>query len=330
MNEISAATGKLLALSMLQRIDSAALRMLAAHPTFEFASPELLAKNNPTLALALDASGAWSSALILAEQQAEHAALLHTRILSPLDAEYPALLAATKDDPCLLYVRVQLAPSPDKSAAIIGTRRPTRHGKVVAARISRYFVEQGWSVVSGLDPGCGAIAHRAAIDAEGHTMAVLAHGLQSMVPSKHHSLAEDIINSGGALATPYPFGREAASQQFAQRDRIQAGVAQGVVMVQSNLKNSCLRVCSAILDYARWLAVPYPTESDRLVDGAKVSANLWLAEGTATQKLDLLRRHDERILSHLIILHSKEDYAACIRASSPQQLPAAPTQLSMF
>lgn len=102
-------------------------------------------------------------------------------------------------------------------------------------------------------------------------------------------------------------------------------------MVQSDLKGVSLLACSAILDYARWLAVPYPTESDRLVDGAKVSANLLLAEGTVAQKLDLLRRNDERILSHLIILHSKEDYALCIRASTPRQPPPAePSQLSMF
>ena len=102
-------------------------------------------------------------------------------------------------------------------------------------------------------------------------------------------------------------------------------------MVQSDLRDRSLLACSAILDNVRWLAVPYPTESDRLVDGAKVSANLVLAEGTVEQKLDLLRRHDERILSRLIILHSKEDYAACIRGLSvPEPPPIEPTQLSMF
>ena len=331
MNEISAPTGKLLALSMLAGMDAAALRKIAADPSFASASPDLLARNHAALAQALEAPDAWSRALVLAEEQAEHAARLSARILSPLDAEYPPLLAATRDAPYLLHVRGQLAPHPDKSVAIVGTRRPTAHAEVVAMRISQYFVAQGWSVVSGLDPGCGAIAHRAAIGAKGHTMAVLAHRLQTIIPSQHRSLADDIIGSGGALVSPHSLGGGTTSQQFAQGGRIQAGLAQGVVLVQSDLKDPSLLVCSAILDYARWLAVPYPTESDRVVDGAKVSANLLLAEGTVEQKLDLLRRHDERILSRLIILRSREDYAACIRGlSAPEPPSTEPTQLSMF
>ena len=212
MNEISDLTGKLLALSMLRGMDRAALRKIAVDPIFESASPDVLAKNHSALAQALETPDAWSRALVLAEEQAEHAAHLSSRILSPLDREYPLLLAATRDDPYLLYVRGQLAPAPDKSVAIVGTRRPTAHAEVVATRISQYFVEQGWSVVSGLDPGCDAIALRAAIDAKGHTMAVLAHGLPTIGRSQHGSLAEDIVRSGGALVSPYASGRGTTSQ----------------------------------------------------------------------------------------------------------------------
>lgn len=144
MNEISALTGKLMALSMLPGIDAAALRKIAADPVFESASPERLAENNSALAQALDAPEAWSNALILAEEQAEHAARLSARVLSPLDPEYPALLAATRDDPYLLYVRRQLALNPDNSVAIIGTRRPTAHGEIVATHLvpSHHFAQQ--------------------------------------------------------------------------------------------------------------------------------------------------------------------------------------------
>lgn len=331
MKEITAITGKLLALSMLPGIDSAALRRLAAHPEFKSASLELLAKNNSVLTRALDARDAWSDALILAEEQAEQASRVSARILSSLDAEYPALLAATKHDPCVLYVRGKLAPDASKSVVIGGSRHPTPHGGIVAARISHYFAEQGWSVIGGLTIGCDFIAHRAAIDAKGHTVAVLAHGLETAGPSSQRSLAEDIIRCGGALVSQYSFARTVAPHQVVQCARTQAGMAQGVVMVQSDVKEGGLSACTASLDYGRWVAVPYPTESDRLVHETKVSANLMLADATAQQKLELLRLHDERVLAHLIILRSKEDYAACLREWSPaESSPAEPTQFSIF
>lgn len=331
MNEISAPTGKLLAFSMLPEMDASALRTIAADAAFEFASPEVLAKTSLSLARALELPNAWNSALGLAEEEVEEASRISCRILSPLDAQYPPLLAATKHCPALLYVRGRLAPSPEKAVAVIGARQPSSHGEIIAARVSQYFAEQGWSVVSGLDSGCDAIAHRAALGAKGHTIAVLSHGLHTVASSKRHSLSDEIIRSGGALVSEHPLRRSVRSHRAVRRARVMAGMVQGAVLVQSDLKGSSLGVCSAILDCGRWLAVPYPTESDKLLGGAKVSANLWLAEGTNAQKLDLLRRHDERILSHLIILRSKEDYAACIRASSPSDpLPPEPAQLSMF
>ena len=331
MAEISPATGKILALSMLAGVGPATLRKLASEPDFASASIESLATKQSALARALETPTAWSKALILAEEQVELAATHHAQILSPLDFQYPALLAATKDDPYLLYVRGQLAPSPEKSVAIIGTREPTPHGEVIATRITKYFVEEGWSVVSGLALGCDAIAHRAALDAQGHTVAVLAHGLHTIAPAKHRSLAEDIISAGGALVSQYPFGREVIPQQFAQRDRTQAGLAQGVVMIQSDLKGGSLHASRAILDYARWLAVPYPTETDRAAGEMKVQANLLLADGTVPQKLDLLRCRGEDALSRLIILRSKEDYVSCLRLPAASKAPPLePSQHTMF
>lgn len=331
MKEISAITGKLLALSMLPGLDSATLRKLVAHPEFETASLELLAKKNSVLTRALDVPLAWSSALVLAEEQAEQAWRFHARILSSLDTEYPTLLTASKHDPCLLYVRGQLAVNASKSVVIGGTRHPTAHGSLVAARVARYFVEQGCSVISGLGVGCESIAHRAVIDAKGHTVAVLAQGLQISGPSDQDALADDIIRSGGALVSQFPFGRRVTPRQFIQRARTQAGMAQGVVMVQADVKEGGLSAGSAGLDYGRWLAVPYPTKTDRLVHEKKVSANLLLADATTLQKLEYLHLHDERVLSRLIILRSKGDYAACIVDSSPPVAPPVePAQLSIF
>ena len=332
MSEVSAATGKLLGLSMLSGIGPATLRKIAALPSFETQAIESLAVLVPALAKALDV-GSWDRALEQAEDQVEQASKADARILSPLDPDYPDLLAKTKDDPFLLFVKGTLAPTPEKSVAIIGTREPTPHGRVIAERITQFFVSEGWSVVSGLALGCDAVAHKATIDADGHTVAVLAHGLQTIAPTQHRQLADDIVAAGGALVSEFPFGKGAIPQQFVRRDRTQAGLAQGVVMVQSDLKGGSLHASRAALDYGRWLAVPYPTDKDRAAGEAKVQANLTLADGSESERMNLLHLKLPGAMSKLVVLRTKDDYRACLTTSD--LAPATPdlgsaTQPSMF
>lgn len=325
MSEISPTTGKLLALSMLKGIGPATLRKMAGMANFETATPEVLSHQFPANAFILRDAGAWSSALEEAEKQAEEAERHGARILSPLDPDYPLLLAATKDDPFLLFVRGTLAPDPAKSVAVIGTREPTKHGTIIARCISQYLVEQGRSVVSGLAKGCDAIAHQAAIDHGGHTVAVLAHGLHTVAPKTNLRLAENILNKGGALVSEYRFGVEPRPEFFVKRDRIQAGLAQGVVMIQSDHKGGSLHASRAALDYGRWLAVPYPTDPDRLNREPKVQANMTFADGTEQERMELLRC-EESALRRVIILRSRDDYDKMLTttAASPPALP--PTQ----
>jgi len=307
MTELSAATGKLLALSMLKGIGPSTLRKMAASANFETLSNDKLAVQFPNVAHALQDSVAWSKALGEAEVQAEEAARIGARILSAIDPDYPRLLAATKDDPFIIWVRGSLHSHPDKYVAVIGTREPTAHGQVIAERVTQYFVEQQWSIVSGLALGCDAVAHRAALSSAGHTVAVLAHGLQTVAPSRHRKLADEILDSGGALVSEYRIGQEPAPQQFAKRDRTQAGMAQGVVMVQSDLTGGSLHASRAALDYRRWLAVPYPTELDRASTQPKIQANLLIADGSAEERTELLRC-SASALSSVHILRSKDDY----------------------
>lgn len=309
---------------MLRSIGPATLRKMAAMPNFETATPELLSHQFPVSSTILRDGQAWSTALEEAEKQLEEAERHSARILSPLDADYPTLLAATKDDPFLLFVRGILAPDPAKSAAVIGTREPTPHGIIIGQRITQYLVDQGWSVVSGLAKGCDAIAHQAAIDHGGHTVAVLAHGLHTVAPKTNQRLAEDILNKGGALVSEYKFGVEPRPEFFVKRDRIQAGMAQGVVMIQSDHKGGSLHASRAALDYGRWLAVPYPTDQDRQKVEPKVQANLMIAEGSEQDRMDLLRC-PASVLNRIVILHSRDDYEKMVvsKAAPVSSLPPA-------
>ena len=225
----------------------------------------------------------------LAEEQVEQAERLGCKILSPLDEGYPVLLAATNDFPLILWVKGRLPAISERSVAIIGPREPTRHGEIIATRMSTYFVSEGWSVVSGLAKGCDAAAHRAALAAGGHTVAVLAHGLQTISPKEHKELAAQIVDQGGALVSEFPIGWPPQGGQFVQRDRTQAGLSQGVVMVQSGLNGGSLHAPRAALKYGRWVAVPEPTKLDTFQRSEKIQANLLLTGNDVLRKVKLMQ-----------------------------------------
>lgn len=319
MGTISTGTARVLALSMLRGVGPATLRKVAALPRFLERDVEDLAEQVPALSRGLGESDAWMRASASADEQVVLAERHDARILSALDAEYPALLTDSRDDPYVLYVRGTLAPEPLRSVAVIGTRQPTAHGLLIAERVSRYFVERGWSVVSGLALGCDAAAHRATLESGGHTVALLAHGLHTVAPAAHRPLADDILDGGGALVSQYPFGQRAAPRQFVQRDKTQAGMAQGVVMVQSDLAGGSLHASRAALAYGRWLAVPCPTRADRERGEPKVEANRVLTEGASAEQLALLQASEARELKNVIVLRTREDYAKCIDKSEPSE-----------
>lgn len=329
MTEVSRITEKLLTLSFLKGVGPSTLRKLAHLQNFAHLTVEDLAHSVPALSKALQEAGAFDRAVEEAEKQIEEARRLRARILSPMDVEYPLLLAETKDDPFLIFVRGQLASCPAKSVAIIGTREPTAHGKIIAQRVTQFFVENQWSVVSGLAIGCDAIAHQAALDYKGHTVAVLAHGLHTVSPARHRKLADDILAAGGALVSEYRFGQAAQPQQFVKRDRTQAGLAQGVVMVQSDLKGGSLHASRAALDYRRWLAVPFPTALDQANNEPKVQANLLISEESMEKRAELLRC-GLSALNKVIILRGKEDYSRMLDCLFVQEGLTGPSQTNLI
>lgn len=317
MMSTSYGTGLLIALSMLKGVGPSTLRKITNFSGFPYVSIDELATQFPPIARALDDPSAWSRGLECASIQLDEADKFNARILSPLDEDYPKLLAATKDDPFLIYVRGRLSPLPEKSIAIIGTREPTLHGQKIGMKMTRHYAEEGWSIVSGLAMGCDGIAHQSALDARGHTVAVLAHGLQMIAPARHRALADAILGGGGALVSQYPFGQLVQRQQYVQRDRVQAGMAQAVVMIQSDVQGGSLHASRAAIDYDRWLIVPYPTEIDVQNCEGKIQANLLLADGTDSERASLLRC-SPIALRRVRIVRNKSDYFSPIDRLAPQ------------
>ena len=139
---------------------------------------------------------AWQAAHAKALQTQEKADLLDTRILSLFDPCFPALLRDIPDAPLVLYVKGRLLEG-RKSVACIGTREPSEFGCVAAKRITNYLATNGWSIVSGLAIGVDTLAHREALAANAHTVAVLANGLDKVYPRENANLASEILDKRG-------------------------------------------------------------------------------------------------------------------------------------
>lgn len=330
MVNITEKTRILLALSFLKGVGPATLRNVIDISDFVTAPIDSIGEKVPRVAAALsDSPDAWGKAMDRANEQIDLAQKDGSRILSVTDMEYPSLLKMTKDDPSILYVKGHFAPTPSNSVALIGTREPTLHGKMITARIAEFFVANRWSIVSGLALGCDTVAHETAISLQGHTIAVLAHGLHAISPSRNKALAHAILDQGGAWVTEYPYGQDATPHQFVKRDRTQAGLAQGVVMVQSDLNGGSLHASRAAISYGRWLAVPQPTPKDVDQKESKVKANALISQGCRKDISELLNC-DDSALNLVKVIQSKEDYPSLLKTVTPTNIKSPAEQDSLF
>lgn len=128
----------------------------------------------------------------------------------------------------------------DGLVAIVGSRRPTAYGEQMTYKIASELAQAGAVIVSGLALGIDSIAHRAALDAGGKTVAVLACGLDRIYPAQHRGLAKDILARGGALVSEYDVGTEPFKGNFVQRNRIIAALSMGIIVTEAAEKSGAL------------------------------------------------------------------------------------------
>ncbi|MBI4034881.1 MAG: DNA-protecting protein DprA [Candidatus Chisholmbacteria bacterium] len=174
------------------------------------------------------------------------------------DEGYPYLLGQISSPPKVLYVKGELKREDSYALAVVGTRRPTSYGKMVAVELVRGLVRYGLTIVSGLARGIDGVAHRAALGAGGRTIAVLAHGLDRVYPPEHQALAETIVKQG-ALVSEYQVGTGISQEQFPARNRIIAGLSLGVLVVEGASRSGTKITARWAAEYGREVfAVPGP------------------------------------------------------------------------
>ncbi len=168
---------------------------------------------------------------------------------------YPDRLRRIYDPPPLIYVRGDLR-SAEPAVAVVGSRRATATGRIVTERLAAGLAASGVTVVSGLARGIDAVAHRAALDAGGRTIAVLGCGLDVIYPPEHSGLMEAITQQG-CIITEFPLGTPPLRHHFPQRNRIIAGLTLGVVVVEGDERSGALSTAGYALDEGREvMAVP--------------------------------------------------------------------------
>ncbi len=220
------------------------------------------------------------------EQEILRADRAGAEILTLDDAGYPAPLREIPMPPPVLYVRGGWEPRDASAVAIVGTRRCTSYGRLVAKKLAAELAARGVTVVSGLAPGIDTAAHQGALSA-GRTIAVLGSGLGNPYPAGREPLMAEIAGRG-AVMSEFPWEMGGSQWTFPRRNRIIAGLAVAVVVVEAPERSGALITADhALAQGKEVLAVPGPITSEAsrgsnrlLQDGAKpvLSAEDVLAE----------------------------------------------------
>ena len=172
-------------------------------------------------------------------REVEKVAAAGAQALTWEDPAYPQLLLEIPAPPPVLYVKGTLTEEDAWAIAVVGTRRASTYGREVTRHLVKTLARSGITIVSGLARGIDAEAHKAALEADGRTIAVLGCGVDRIYPPEHRKLAQEIIASG-ALVSDYPLGTEPEGRNFPPRNRIISGLSLGVLITEAGKGSGAL------------------------------------------------------------------------------------------
>lgn len=221
----------------------------------------------------------------------ENSAKVGIHAIPITSVRYPIGLSLIDEAPVMIYCKGNLSTLDSvPGLAVVGTRKATPNGIVIAERIAKHFADKDWVIVSGLALGIDTSAHRGALLAGGKTIAVLAHGLGSIYPKQNIGLADDILGADGLLVSEYPLGCTARPEQFVLRNRIQIGLSAGSVIIEAEEKSGTKTQAEYCLRNKRHLFAVVP-------NGATESLHL-----TSTLPMQLVAKRGA------VPIHSRVDY----------------------
>ncbi|HDN2512616.1 TPA: DNA-protecting protein DprA [Providencia rettgeri] len=210
------------------------------------------------------------------------------QMITFIDPLYPFLLKQIHHPPLLLFVVGKKEILATQQIALVGSRQASEYGRKWSTEFVKDFVQYGMAITSGLALGIDGISHKAALDNNGVTIAVLGSGLENIYPKQHDVLAEQ-IKENGALVSEYWPDTPPLPKQFPRRNRIISGLSKVVVVIEAGMKSGSLITARYAIEQNRDLfTLPAP------LGNPAFGGNLWLLQQGAYLLVDA-----EDILQHL-------------------------------
>lgn len=214
------------------------------------------------------------------EKLEKHLCELESRniqVLYPGHPDYPERLCHIYDPPDILYIKGIIRPQShihNRSIGIVGARKPDIYGREMAGMFARKLAAYGCTIVSGLARGIDSAAHRGALEAGGHTIAVLGCGINVTYPPENAELYHE-IEKNGAIISEYGLGISPHPGFFPMRNRIISGLSDGVLVVEAKEKSGSLITADSALEQGRQVyALP-----GRAYDQNSVGTNNLIKQG---------------------------------------------------
>jgi DNA processing protein len=213
------------------------------------------------------------------DQELERIEATGANVLTWENPNYPNLLLEIAAPPPVLYVKGSLRESDAWAVAVVGTRRASSYGKEVTRQLADALARNGITIISGMARGIDSVAHQAALEAGGRTIAVFGCGIEHIYPPEHRKLAQQIMEHG-ALVSDYPIGTPPEGKNFPPRNRIISGLSLGVLVTNAGKRSGALITADYAAEQGREVfAVPGSIltkgsvgANDLIQDGAKLVA----------------------------------------------------------
>lgn len=159
------------------------------------------------------------------------------RLVTVLDDDYPSNLRFIPNLPPFLFIKGDIPGLRDlRSVCVVGTRQPTADGLRLARRMAERLAAEGVTVVSGLARGIDTEAHRATLDGDGRTIAVIGNGITRTYPPENEPLADEIARRGAVVSSFWPTAPP-TQWSFPARNVVMSGIAQGTVVIEASGKS---------------------------------------------------------------------------------------------
>ncbi len=192
----------------------------------------------------------FNEALQKAEEELNFIEKNNIDVLFYTDSRFPKRLKNCFDSPILLYSKGNADLNARRIVSIVGTRNATDYGKQLCAQLIEELQQYDVLVVSGLAFGIDVTAHRECLKNKVTTVGVLGHGLDRMYPSQNRVTADKMLENGGLL-TEYPSGTIPDRENFPQRNRIVAGIADATIVIEASVKGGALITAEIANSYNR-------------------------------------------------------------------------------